>query len=412
MRKLILASLFALAAIGANAPASAQNTTGLVIATCGTVSPPFNAGNPGPFTIGPDGKLCVNATVSASITGFNPTTTGTPIAATTGGVTGTLPTGTVVVATNVGTTNGSYCKLGASATTSDQYIAPNGGWFQFTVSGATQLTCITSAGTTTVNMVGGSGLPTGTGGGGGGSGGGGAITAANGAIVTLGTITDPSCDPSAGACTQMGIDAFIAAQSKLPLPQGGAIGSTGDAQCPTATSNCTLDALLKFLNVQATSGLPSSIGTRIGVTQTDQTTPGTTDLVHAAQQGTWTMSLGSTGGATPYHLANATTASNNSTLISTGAHTLLTLFAGNTSGALGYLKIYDLAGAPTCSSATGLKHVYPIPFSAANAGGFVIPIPVAGEAYALGLGFCVTSGQSDTDNSNGPAAISIEASYK
>jgi hypothetical protein len=119
----------------------------------------------------------VSASVSASISGFLPVSHGTPISVTTGGVSGTLPTNTgEVVATNVGTTNGAYCALGASATTSDQYIAPNGGWFGFTVTGSTQLTCITSTSTTTVNMVGGSGLPTGTGGGGGGSsGGGGAV---------------------------------------------------------------------------------------------------------------------------------------------------------------------------------------------------------------------------------------------
>lgn len=140
----------------------------------------------------PVGNSCQDVTAanplpiigSISTTGF-PTvqTTGTPISVTTGGVTGTLPTGAVVVATNVGTTNGAYCKLGASATTSDQFIAPNGGWFAFTVGASTQLTCITASSTTTVNMVGGSGLPTGTGGGGG-SGGGGAITIASGAVAS------------------------------------------------------------------------------------------------------------------------------------------------------------------------------------------------------------------------------------
>lgn len=126
---------------------------------------------------------------SFSAAGFAPVTTGTPISVTTGGVTGTLPAGTVVVASNVGTTNTAYCKLGASATTSDQPLSPNGGWFAFTVGANTQLTCITSTSTTTVNMVGGSGLPTGTGGGGG-SGGGGAVTVADGADVTQGTIAD------------------------------------------------------------------------------------------------------------------------------------------------------------------------------------------------------------------------------
>jgi hypothetical protein len=137
------------------------------------------------------GKMQVDASVTAtaSITGFpgaSPTT-GTPISVTTGGVTGTLPSGAVVVASNVGTTNLAYCKLGATATTSDQPLAPNGGWFAFTVGGATQLTCITGTSTTTVNMVGGSGLPTGTGGGGGGSSGGGTSSAFSAAFPANGT---------------------------------------------------------------------------------------------------------------------------------------------------------------------------------------------------------------------------------
>lgn len=179
----------------------------------------------------PSNQLAVSASVSASITGFNPTTTGTPIAVTTGGVTGTLPAGTVVVATNVGTTNGAYCKLGASATTSDQYIAPNGGWFQFTVAASTQLTCITSTSTTTVNMVGGSGLPTGTGGGGGGSGGGGAVTVANGADIVEGNNTDAaSClsGTSLIAC----IRALNASMQQTGTVQGGAANGVATAGNP------------------------------------------------------------------------------------------------------------------------------------------------------------------------------------
>ena len=131
----------------------------------GTGCTPVSAANP----------LPVNASVSVS--GFAPATTGTPISVTTGGVTGTLPAGTVVAAFNVGTTNTAYCKLGASATTSDIAIPPQS-WFAYTVGAATQLTCITSTSTTTVNMVGGSGLPTGAGGGGGG-GSGGTVTQGN-----------------------------------------------------------------------------------------------------------------------------------------------------------------------------------------------------------------------------------------
>jgi hypothetical protein len=79
-----------------------------------------------------------------------------------------------VVVTNVGTTNPMYCNVnGVAATTSDQYIASSGGWFNFGIPAAiTTLNCISTGGTTTGNMVGGSGLGAGTGGGGGGGGGG------------------------------------------------------------------------------------------------------------------------------------------------------------------------------------------------------------------------------------------------
>src|SRR6185436_14012124 len=139
-------------------------------------------------------------------TGF-PTiqTTGTPISVTTGGVTGTLPSGAVVVASNVGTTNIAYCKLGASATTSDIPLAPNGGWFAFTVGASTQLTCITSTSTTTVNMVGGSGLPTGSGGGGGSGGGSSSITSWGGG--TLGAMATYGTSP--GAVLVPGVNAFV-----------------------------------------------------------------------------------------------------------------------------------------------------------------------------------------------------------
>lgn len=154
------------------------NTIANSVAICDPWSPqscakPDNSGN-----------LPVTGTFSATLGGFAPATTGTPISVTTGGDTGTLPAGTVVVATNVGAT-AAYCKLGASATTSDQYISPGGGWFAFTVGAATQLTCITASSTTTINMVGGSGLPTGTGGGSGGGGSGGAVygPTANGAAA-------------------------------------------------------------------------------------------------------------------------------------------------------------------------------------------------------------------------------------
>lgn len=163
-----LAFAFVLALFGVSARAQGPDLCAVT-----TAAPTYGDGQTRAQSCDPQGNLRTTASVSASIAPFAPVTTGTPIAVTTGGVTGTLPNGAVVVAFNVGTTNTAFCKLGASATVNDAAISP-GGWLAFAVGVNTQLTCITSASTTTVNMVGGSGLPTGVGGGS--SGGGGSVT--------------------------------------------------------------------------------------------------------------------------------------------------------------------------------------------------------------------------------------------
>lgn len=117
-----------------------------------------------------------------------------------------------------------------------------------------------------------------------------------------------------------------------------------------------------------------------------------------------------TGGATPYHFI--TTASTNATLISTGAHTLYSLTVTGLNSTAGYVRIYDLAGAPTCSSSTGAVHTYPVIGSATQQGGMIIPLPSQGELYANGIGFCATGGSADNDNTSGPSGIVINASYK
>jgi len=121
--------------------------------------------------------LPVNATVSASVSGFTPSASGargTPLSVTISDSSGNLPTGTVVIVSNAGA-NPMYCNVnGVAATTSDQPIAAGAGnWFAFTIpSGVTTLHCIATGGSTIANTLGGSGLATGSGGGGGGGSGG------------------------------------------------------------------------------------------------------------------------------------------------------------------------------------------------------------------------------------------------
>ena len=142
-----------------------------------TLCTPSAVGTPCVGNVPTVNAAITSGTVTASLGGFTPSASGarmTPLTVTTSDSSGSLPTGTVVVVTDAGATNGMYCNVnGVAATASDQAISPGGGWFSFTIpAGITTLHCIGNGGSTTANGLGGSGLATGTGGGGGGSGGG------------------------------------------------------------------------------------------------------------------------------------------------------------------------------------------------------------------------------------------------
>jgi hypothetical protein len=204
----------------------AQQTSAFTVAPCVTATAGTSK-NAVPFCapVTASNPLPVNATVTAtaSITGFTAATIGTPISVTTASSTGTLPGGTVVVATNVGA-NGAFCELGATGTSAAQFISPGGGWFAYTVGASTQLSCITSSGSTTVNLVGGSGLPTGTGGGGGGTGG--SVTVTSSALPTGASTSalQPAINGDGGSLEH--VTNFPATQpvsaASLPLPSGAA----------------------------------------------------------------------------------------------------------------------------------------------------------------------------------------------
>jgi hypothetical protein len=122
------------------------------------------------------------------------------------------------------------------------------------------------------------------------------------------------------------------------------------------------------------------------------------------------IAASSTGGATPFHYLSA--ASTNATNIKTTAGTVYALSVVNTSATVYYLRMYDIAtSAPTCSSPTGVVHNYPIP-GATTGAGIAIPIGTMGENYANGIGFCLTSGFSDSDNGSAVTGIAINGSYK
>lgn len=101
-----------------------------------------------------------------------------------------------------------------------------------------------------------------------------------------------------------------------------------------------------------------------------------------------------------------TTASTNATGICNAPCHLMGYELYNTTTTVYYLRLYNIANTPTCSSTTGFIRSVPIPpaSAAGGVGGIVAAWPI-GVTYSLGIGYCITGGAGSTDNTN--AAIGI-----
>lgn len=168
-------------------------------------------------------------------------------------------------------------------------------------------------------------------------------------------------------------------------------GAKADSVCGTSTGTCTIIALIKYLNSQAAI---------IAAAAADITTHQPVDAFLAAA---------TTGGCTPYGLASA--ASTNSSNIKASAGTLCSVSLINTTATLYYLRFYNAASAPTCSSATNFVLTVPVPASATGAG-VVVNTGSFGWAFTTGISFCLTGGGSSTDNTNAATGVYLAASYK
>lgn len=117
-----------------------------------------------------------------------------------------------------------------------------------------------------------------------------------------------------------------------------------------------------------------------------------------------------TAGLTSYTAAGAST---NATSVKGSAGTVYHYTLTNTTTTTYYLRMYNLASAPTCSSSTGYVATIPIPPAAAagGAGGREIPQNI-GQAFTTGIGFCVTGGASSTDNTSAATGVFVEILYK
>jgi hypothetical protein len=327
MRKIILAALLALLSICLGETSGhAQGANPLVLpGGCGTAS---FLNSIGYLTVDATGKACVNATVSASVSGFTPNGNFATLTASNSSGSVALPTGTTVVFQNVGAAAVS-CTLGigsATATASQNVIQP-GLSIGLTVESNTFGACIDQTGSTSnlVVLSGGSGLFTNVGGGAsGGGGGGGAVTVADGADVAQGATTDAACagDNTSGctieqrlqriaqritsAISGTTVSGTVTANAGTNLNTSALaldatlgttntdIGPPGATACATDTGSCSLNALVQRLAQRITTAIA---GTTVSgtVTANAGTNLNTSALALDATLGTTNTDIGPPG---------------------------------------------------------------------------------------------------------------------
>lgn len=114
------------------------------------------------------------------------------------------------------------------------------------------------------------------------------------------------------------------------------------------------------------------------------------------------------GTSTHYTTSAATT---NATSVKAAPGQVVGFRLVNTTSAIYYLRMYNLAAAPTCSSATGFVESIPIPHNTGNGAGVAWTNP-APQDYSTGIGFCITAGGSSTDNTAAAAGVYVTILYR
>ena len=166
------------------------NATGQAI-PCNATTPAYSLSEilvgSTPTAVSSSNPMPISGSFSATLAGFAPGASWAQLSVSSTSSRVLLPSGTVVIVYNTGA-NAAYVAIGNSgivATTGEDYI-PSGGALALTVGANTYIAGITSSSTTTLNISGGTGLPTGWGaGGGGGSVPTGSAGSPNAAVVTV-----------------------------------------------------------------------------------------------------------------------------------------------------------------------------------------------------------------------------------
>lgn len=171
-------------------------------------------------------------------------------------------------------------------------------------------------------------------------------------------------------------------------------GTPSTTPCASSVTACDIDARLAHIEAIGESTAASSV-------KVDQTTDGTTNAVAPHP----TTGMGCTLSGT------ISTASTNATNVKASAGTVCGGHAVNTTATVAYIRWYNLASAPTCSSATGFVATTPVPANSSG-NGLLLDFGPFGAAFATGIGFCITGGGSSTDNTSAVAGVYVNATYK
>jgi hypothetical protein len=241
----------------------------------------------------------------------------------------------------------------------------------------------------------------------------GAVTIAGGADVAEGQIGDTSTQGTVlGFLSSLFNNTVgLADESPSSGQKWSKVGCNVTTAAPTYTTtksdplNCTPRGGVRH-------DLDSVGGTAID-TNSGNKSAGTQRVVIATDQPAVATNpqASTTGGCTDYHLAGGSAASTNSTSVKGSAGTLCGGLVMNTTSTVYYFRLYNSASAPTCSSATGASFSVPIPPSTAGYG-TALSFGSFGVNYGTGIGFCLTGGGGDTDNTNAATGVFVNLAYK
>jgi hypothetical protein len=311
------------------------------------VGPLFTSANPGK----------ISGSFSASLSGFQPTPSYASLSVGSTSTRVALPSGTVVGVYNTGSFP-AFVTLGSASVTatSADDVVPAGGWMAFTVGSAAYLAGIETAGATSLNISGGSGLPTGAGGGsGGGSGGSNASVGPTGSAVpasaTLGGMSvGGTMTAMPGTSNGLKTDGSAVTQPvsavSLPLPTGAA---TAAGQPTVAGSGSTTSGQTGNLDMAAvTSSSPTYTNgqtialslTTAGALRTDGSGV-TQPVAQTAPTSGGAATVSTCSEIAPPSLTTAQTCK-----ASAGMVYDIQIKSNVATGAGTYLKLYDAASAP------------------------------------------------------------------